>query len=214
MLPVPWAVGERGQGLTEGQRTWGHRLVSQPSQRTSSLFQSPSGPSSRYSKGPRAGASPWPATPGVQAEPLLSPWGLMGGDRSCLILSLPGRSPEAGRTLRANTVYRSGTVPQGHPDQTPPHHGPHRLLQVKPQTSHRREAAPPAPISLGKGSQGSLSAPRKTKELKNVHLREKTLKLGVGVGMGCGGESCLSRADFDFRLSNISRMLSLASLCK
>lgn len=144
MLPVPWAVGGRGQGLTEGQHMWGHRLVSQPSQRTSSLFQSPSGPSSRYSKGPRAGASPWPATPGVQAEPLLSPWGLMGGDRSCLILSVPGRSPEAGRTLRANTGYWSGTVPQDHPDQTPLHHGPQRLLRAKPRTSHRRGAAPPS----------------------------------------------------------------------
>lgn len=51
-------VGERGQGLTEGQHIWGHRLVSQPRQGTSSCLQSPSAPFSSCSKGPRAGAPP------------------------------------------------------------------------------------------------------------------------------------------------------------
>lgn len=75
MLLVPWAVGEWGKGLTEGQHIWGHGLVSQPSQGSSSLLQSPSGLSSRSSEGARAGASPQPATPGVQVKPLLPPRG-------------------------------------------------------------------------------------------------------------------------------------------
>lgn len=78
MLLVPWAVGEWGKGLTEGQHIWGHGLVSQPSQGSSSLLQSPSGPSSRSSEGPRAGASPQPATPWVQVKPLLPPRGARG----------------------------------------------------------------------------------------------------------------------------------------
>lgn len=111
MLLVPWAVGEWGKGLTDGQHIWGHGLVSQPSQGMSPPFPGPSGPSSRFSKGAKPGTSPQPATPGVQAKPR---GGVAGEEGSRLSLAGP---PEADRTLGANmgcvsrTVRRLGRCP-------------------------------------------------------------------------------------------------------